>query len=165
MKKSIYMMIGALMLTSFFACGPTKEDAIKYNDSIITEQRKVVDKENELTGAIKNNAGNLDEILAGLSKQVEESTAAVTKMEDFDKKSDFKDAALKLFAAYKDVASNEYKAWLLNLKTPAEQVDDKVLDEEKVLVQKINEKIDKALGDFTKAQEDFAAKYKFEIAK
>ena len=81
-------MFGALMLTSFFACGPTKEDAIKYNDSIITEQRKVVDKENELTGAIKNNAGNLDEILAGLSKQVEESTAAVTKMEEFDLKSD-----------------------------------------------------------------------------
>jgi len=165
MKKTIYMMFGSLVLMSFFACGPTKEDAIKYNDAIITEQRKVVDKENELTGAIKNNAPNLDQILEGLLKQVEESTAAVTKMEDFDKKSDFKDAALKLFAVYKDVATIEYKAWLANLKTPIEKVDDKVLAEETELVKKINEKIDKALGEFTKAQDDFAAKYKFEIAK
>jgi uncharacterized coiled-coil protein SlyX len=165
MKKTIYMMFGSMLLMSFFACGPTKEDAIKYNDAIITEQRKVVDKENELTGAIKSNAGNLDEILAGLTKQTEESIAVVTKMEDFDKKSDFKDAALKLFNVYKDVAAVEYKAWLANLKTPIDQVNDQVLAEETELVKKINEKIDKALGDFTKAQEDFAAKYKFEIAK
>ena len=165
MKKLIYMMFGALVLVSFFACGPTKEDAIKYNDAIITEQRKVVEKENDLTGAIKGNAPDLDGILKKLSAQVDESTAIVTKMESFDKKTDFKDATLKLFAVYKDVADNEYKAWLLNLKTPIDKVDDKVLNEETELVNKINGKIDKALAEFTKAQDEFAAKYKFEIAK
>lgn len=158
-------MFSAFVLMSFFACGPTKEDAIKYNDEIIVEQRKVVNAENDLTGAIKSNAGNLDAVLAKLVAQVDESTATVTKMESFDKKTEFKDAALKLFAVYKDVATGEYKAWLANLKTPAEMVDDKVLAEETELVAKINEKIDKALNDFTKAQDDFAAKYKFEIAK
>ena len=167
MKSKISAILGTLLMVLFFAsCGPTKEDAIKYNDQIIDQQRKVVDKENDLIGYIKGGSlTNLDEKYNSLSKQIDESTEAVKKMESFDGKTEFKDATLALFVIYRSVVDKEYKAWVLNLKTPAELIDDKVLDEERDLVKSINEKMDKALADFTKAQEDFATKYKFEISR
>jgi hypothetical protein len=127
-----------ILLLSFFSCNHTKKLAIKYNDAIIVEQRKVVNKENDLTAAIKQNTNNLDSILTGLIKQVEESTAIISKLEVFENNNEFKVGALKLFEVYNSVATNEYKAWLLNLKTPLELVDDKVLDEEKELISSIN---------------------------
>lgn len=167
MKSKISAILGSFILALFFvSCGPTKEDAINYNDKIIKEQKKVIDKENDLIGYIKGaSLTRLDEKYNSLSKQIDESTEVVKKMEAFDGKTDFKDATLELFLTYRSVVDKEYKAWMINLKTPGDKVDQKILDEENDLVQAINEKLDKAQSDFTKAQYDFAAKYKFEISK
>ena len=155
-----------LLGLNLIACGPTKQDAINYSDSITTKQRKVVDAENKLTRAIKaEQLTGLDNLLKDLSQQIDSSTAAVKSMKDFDGKPAYKDAALTLFSIYRDVADHEYKAWLKNLSTPADSVNEKVLAEEKDLVDSINKKLDKAAADFTVAQNFFAAEYKFELSK
>lgn len=168
MKKFLSFVLLTLSVTLFLAsCAPTKEDAMDYNDKIIREQKKVVQGEKDLINAIKKNLtkGNtLDELLNDLSKQIDESKKIVEEMDKFDGKSDFKDAALKFFASYRDVVDNEYKAWLENMKTPAELVTDDVLYEEDELINAINRKLDKATNDFLDAQKDFAAKYQFKLA-
>jgi len=169
MKTKISFILSTLICVMFFvSCGPTKDDAIKYNDKIINAQRKVVDKENDLlryikSGSIKN--AMLDEKYDSLAKQLKESTEAVNTIDAFDGKTDFKDATLKFFSVYKSVVDKEYKDWMTNLKTPEDMVDQKVLDEEKYLVATINEKLDNAHSEFKLAQNNFAVKYKFEIAK
>ncbi len=62
------------------------------------------------------------------------------------------------------MVDNEYKAWLENMKTPAELVTEDVLYEEDELINAINRKLDKATNDFLDAQKDFAAKYQFKLA-
>ncbi len=169
MKTKISVILSTFVLVMFFvSCGPTKEDAIKYNDKIISEQRKVVDKENDLTRYIKSGTltnDKLDENYNNLSKQVGESIDAVNKIEAFDGKTDLKDATLQFFSVYKSVIGKEYKEWILNLKTPLDKVDQKVLDEETYIVKTINDKLDEAHNIYKTAQNNFAAKYKFEIAK
>jgi hypothetical protein len=169
MKTKISAILSTFIVVMFFvSCGPSKEDAIKYNDKIIYEQRKVVDSENDFiryikTGTISND--KLDENYNSLSKQVEESIAIVNKIDAFDGKTDLKDATLQFFSVYKSVVDKEYKEWVLNLKTPLDQVDQKVMDEEKLIVKTINNKLDNANSIYKIAQNNFAVKYKFEIAK
>ena len=166
MKSKITILCLFIIGLSLVACGPTKQDAIKYSDEITTQQRKVVDTENKLTRAIKDGQlTNLDGMLKDLSTHIDSATATVKNMKDFDGKSALKDAVLALFTTYRDVADHEYKAWLRNLKTPADSVNDKVLSEEQMLVDNINKKLDKASDEFKMAQTFFAAEYKFELSK
>ena len=115
------------------SCGPSSNDAIKYNDELVNQQNKVYEKESALLDAISKNMPNkLDLLFTDLSKQIDESSEAVEKMNAFDGKTEMKDAVLKIFAAYKGVASNEYKNMIMyskipdSLYTPGD--DDKVLE-------------------------------------
>lgn len=166
MRNSI-TFLGLLFIgICLVSCGPTKEDAIRYNDAITFEQTKVVDAENRLTDAVKQGTNyELDKALDKLSVQVDSSTAIVKEMEAFDGKTDMKDAALALFAAYRSVIDNEYNAWMINLQTPADEVDDQILDEEKELINAINDKLNKASDDFKRTQNNFALTYKFLLSK
>ncbi len=167
MKKIVSFALLTVSFIFFLAsCAPTKEDAMDYNDKIIREQKKVVKCEKDLINAIKMKFyedNTIDDLLNDLSKQIDGSKKIVEEMEDFDGKTDFKDAALKFFAAYREVVDKEYTAWLENMKTPAELVTGAVLHEEKKLINAINRKLDKATNDFLDAQKDFAAKYDFKL--
>ena len=150
------------------SCAPTKQDAMNYNDKIIKEQKKIVQCEKEFINAVKENlvkGATLENILKELSTQVDESKKIIDGLEKFDKKTDFKDAALKFIAAYRDAVDNEYKAWLKNLKIPDELVTDEVIYQEDELVHAINRKLDKANNEFLDAQKEFAAKYKFKLTE
>lgn len=168
MKKftsALFFLITVVFIVS--SCKPSKEDAINYNDKIIREQKKIVQSEKELIGAIKKNLtkGNtLDELLKELSAQIDESKKVIEEMKKFDGKTDFQDAALAFLAAYRDVVDNEYVAWLKNMKTPDELVTEEVLYEEDELILAINRKLDKANTDFLNAQKDFAANYQIKLA-
>jgi hypothetical protein len=162
MKNKIKLMCMLLTGILLVSCGPSKQDAIKYNDSITIEQKKVVHVETKLTDANKSgNTGALEGILKELSLQIDKSTAKVKDIKSFDGKTDLKDAALAFLTTYRDVVDKEYPAWLENVQTPPDKVTGKLLDEEKALISSINGKLDKAASDFKRAQEAFADKYKF----
>lgn len=167
MKKFFTVSLSLLFFAIFFtSCAPTKEEAMNYNDNIIKEQKKVINAENELIRAIKNKDIDvivLDGLYKGLSNQINESTAQLEKMDKFDGKTDFKDAALTLMKKYREVVNTDYKAWMDNLKIPLDKLTDADISQEKIIVADINRKLNNANADFVNAQKDFALKYKFQL--
>lgn len=169
MKKLTFVpMFLAVFAFVLASCGPTKNDAIDYNDKIIREQKKIIQVEKELIDAIKKNLikGNtLDDIMAEFTAQIEDSRKVIEELGNLGSKSEFKDAALAFLDAYKDVVDNEYKKWLVNIRIPDEEVTADVLYEEDELIASINRKLDKANSDFIGAQKDFCAKWDIVLNK
>ena len=164
--KKIFSFILSLMFVSVImvSCGPTTDDAVKYNDKLVEQQTKVFDKESALIEAIsKNMPDKLDVLLSDLSKQVDSSTAAVNSMQGFDGKTELKDAALKVFSTYKEVTEKDYKDMIKFAKTPdslyTQEDDNKLIESSK----KIDDKLNKCIDDFVLLQTKFAEKYKFEL--
>jgi len=165
LKFILFTAITALFL--FNACGPTKQDAIDYNDKIIREQKKIIQGENDLVKAIKNTSvkvSTLNELREDLSKQIDESKQIFEELNKIGGNSDFKDAAIKFADAYKEVVDGEYAEWLTTIDIPDSLVSDDIIDREEELVFLINSKLDKANNDFIGAQKDFAAKFKIKLA-
>ena len=165
MKKIFAAILSSLFVSALLvSCGPSTDEAIKYNDALVSQQTKVFEKESALIEAIsKNMPEKFDILLAELSIQVDSSTDAVKKMDAFDGKSDLKDAALKVFATYREVVDSNYNAMIKYAKTPdslyTQEDDDKVIE----LSKKIDDKLNKAVEDFVTLQKSFAGKYKFEL--
>lgn len=166
MRKLFSTIIGSLFVSAMLvSCGPTTDDAVKYNDELVAQQTKVFEKESALIEAIsKNIPDKLDLLCADLSKQIDESTEAVKKMESFDGKTEMKDAAMKVFIAYKEVTDKEYKEMIKFAKTPdslyTPEDDNKLIEVSK----KIDDKLNKAVDEFVQLQKEFAEKYKFELS-
>lgn len=169
MKRVLFSTVLFFVIASLLtSCAPSKEEAMNYNDNIIKEQKKVINAENAVIRAIKDK--NMDILVIqglyeALSKQVDESLATIDKMDKFDGKTDFKDAALKFMKTYREVVSKDYKAWIENLKIPLDKLTNEDLSQEKIIVADINRKLDNANSDFINAQKDFALKYKFQLEK
>ncbi len=164
MKKLFAIVTGSLFVSVILiSCRPTTKDAIKYNDALVEQRSKVIEKENALIEAIsKNMPEKLDLLYSEMKKQIEESIDSVNQMKGFGGKTDMKDAAMKFLITYKEVAGNEYKEMLKYAKMPdtlyTQEEDDIVMD----LNKKIDDKLNKVDNDFIQMQKVFAEKYKFE---
>jgi len=167
--RKIYFVLFTMLAATFtlMSCGPSKEQAMDYNDKIINEQKKIIKAENDLIKAIKKSYVTVDMLemmLDDLSVQIDDSKKVVEGMKDLGKDTEFKDATLAFLNTYKEVVGNEYKAWLMNLRIPDENVTSEVLLEEEELIYNINKKLDKANNAFTDAQKIFADKYQFKLS-
>lgn len=156
--------IVAMVVTS---CGPTKEEAIAYNDKIIGEQVAIIDKIDKLYDAMKNYTDHegLDRAHAAALKQIETSSGNVSKMEEFDGDTEFRDAALKLFAAYQSLLQNEMKKMVDYSKLPDDLYTNEVEDEFNKLSDIAINRMDEELKLLNATQFSFANKHKFEIEK
>lgn len=165
MKKVLSAIFGSIVLSALMiSCSPTTEDAIKYNDALVDEQTNVIKAEDALIQAIsQNDSANLDKALSGLAEQITASEEVVNKMEAFDGKTDYKDAALSLFKVYKSATEKEYPEIIKIAKTSNEEftqeLDDKLMGLSKI----VDEKLNKEIEVFVAKQKEFAEKYKFSL--
>lgn len=164
MKSIIQFSLIIFALAFISACGKKTEEAIIYNDKIVEEQSKVLRAENHLIETVSNN--QLEQIqpaFVAFVKQIKESLKTVEEIESFDEQDNFKKAAIKLFTVYLKVAETDYAEAIKLAQLQGEQITEQ--DETRFL--ELSDKIDKVLSDeikvFIKAQDEFAAQYKFEI--
>ncbi len=163
MKRSFYyfLILSNLLLIS---CSPSKEEAIKYNDSMIEEQLKIVSLFDSLNYCLDSNISQqLLPIQKKLSNQIEESLKKINKIEEFDKNSNYKKNIEALFNVYKDITNNEYYKIINIYILP----DSLYSNEEEV---KLNifwneafKKVQNQLVEFNKVQVDFSKKYNFKL--
>ena len=167
MKKLFSLSMLAFTLLFATSCGPTTDEAIAYNDKIIDEQVAIIDKINTLEKSMETweNHSGMDQAYVATVKQLEESTAVVSAMEDFDGSSEFKDGALKLFGIYKAVLEKEYKEMIALYKLPDDQFSSEVEDKWAGIHDQAFKKMDDGLNELRTIQEKFSEKYKFEIEK
>lgn len=134
-------------------------EAVAYNDKIITEQNKI--SETLLTFS-----GNPNEFsLSNITTQVDKSLDVLKGMKAFDGNKDFLISAKALFKFYKNISENEYKKILYFLENkrnyPQEELDKKV-DE---LTKSIAQSEGSLDASFQYNQRKFAEKYGFALRK
>jgi predicted secreted protein len=162
MNKVIASVFALFIAFTFQSCGPTPEDAIKYNDAIIDQVNLVINSD-KLSDALGKEAADMKAFNEGFIKQINDAIDAVKKNGGFDGKTDFMDMAVKYLTIYKGVAENEYKGIIeINSKNPED-----ITDEDDAKNSKLSEDADKKLqaasDEFDTFQKDFAKRYKFEI--
>jgi hypothetical protein len=133
---------------------------------IVEQQMKVIQKEDSLIEAIsRNQPEKAEKIHTEFLKQIESSIETINKGEDFHGEKEFRQASLDLFKAYKIVAETEYASMLKISKIPdgiyTKEDDDSLISISKI----VDEKLNKELGKFAKAQKLFADKYKIELTR
>jgi hypothetical protein len=167
MRKTITLILFAITAMVFTSCGPTKEEAIKYNDKIINEQVEIINKINKLYDALKNYEDHygMDFTYAEALKQLETGTAAVEKLDKFGGNTEFRDGALKLFGTYKSVLQNELKKMIDISKLSDDMYTTEVEAEFNNLADISTKKMDEGLNELNAIQQKFADKYKFQIEK
>jgi predicted nucleic-acid-binding protein len=158
------LFIITVIFILFASCGPSKDDAVKYNDTIVEQEMLIVNKEDSLIEAIsRNQPDKAEQLYKDFVIQINSSIEKINKTEAFDHETDFRKAAIELFKSYKSAAENEYADMMKITRIPNEtytkEDDDKLIDLSKTVFDKLNI----GLGKFSKAQKNFADKYKIEL--
>lgn len=164
MKRIHFLIISSLFFVFLAACGPTKEDAIDYNDAIIAEQKAILEKENQLINTIANNQQDqIKKVHKELIDQIDNSIKTIKELKGHSQFDNFKKATVDLFETYKSVVKNEYSKVIEIAMLPDEEYTQEADDEIMEVSGQIDSKLEKALNDFGAAQEEFAKELGFQL--
>jgi hypothetical protein len=163
MKKLSTFVFALFTAAALTSCGPTSEDAINYNDSLINEINKVIQADNKFVEAEDKGGDEMKSAHQSLIQQVNTALENIKKVGPFDKKSDFLDASVKYLTTYKGVVENEYKQMVDISSKP----DDQKTEDDDAAYNKAQDasrdKMKTAEDEFTKVQQDFSKQYKFKF--
>lgn len=147
-----------------FSCGPSKKDAIKYNDQIVALNKKFLSSCDAFFNQIA--ADSSDSLQLSYARLDTVSAAILRECEaipPFDGKREYIDASLQFFKQMRAFVSNEGKE-ITAIMTKAE-AEFTEADEQKVnqLIQSFETGYDTQLRNIQKAQQEFSAKWKFDL--
>lgn len=161
------MMFRILPITSLIllaACSGTKIEPVAYNDSLVTQQIKIVEKANELQDAFSGYVRAEMEIRQkDFASQLERSEAVVKRLGSYgDDKRLFK-ATEDFIEGYRKLNENEYKEAIRILSEPDSLYSE--VDEAKIslIFKTIDDRITKLGAEFLEAQKSFAKDHQLEI--
>jgi hypothetical protein len=162
MKKTL--LLSLIVMTILVACGPTPKQAAEYNDKIMDIQFNIVQSIDKLNETYQFYIPT--EMDAAWNKSLEVITKGietVTAMEKFDGKTEYKDAALEFFKAYKGIIETEHKEMVNIYKIPDENFTEQHLAQWDKLFEQADSKMEVATEKFGKIQDEFAKKYKLDL--
>ncbi|OIP04684.1 MAG: hypothetical protein AUJ97_02370 [Bacteroidetes bacterium CG2_30_32_10] len=161
MKKLTGIFIVIVTITLLISCKPSKEEAMKYHDALVNEEVLIIEAESAFTDAVVNNKqSELDVLYAAFLKQIETSNEVVNNIKALGDDSKFKDATLALLSVYSSVAKQEYSEVLKIAKIPDTEYTEEHNNKMKEISAKIDDKLNKEVQNFLKAQKELATKYK-----
>jgi len=162
--KKISILTGTVLMLLLTQCGPTTEQARQYNDKLIAEELKVMDKINAVDNAFATYKPDIiepavDEAL----KQIDLSEEVVKNIGDFAEDSEFKNETLNLFEMFKKQLKSEYSEQLELYKLSDEEYTTNEENRYNELQRKIDDEYTKVFNKFSKTQDNFAAKWGFPL--
>lgn len=161
MKKTLLSISTLVALSS---CGPSTNDAVKYNDSIIDWVDHVKEPQERLIDQLDgHNIDSLKITQLAFAKASEESGKALEGLTAFDNKTDYLDAAKKFIGAIKGLSDNEVKSLadvLMKDSLSISEEDVKIAEQSGV---SFDSKYEKAFNEFAEAQKQFAFKWNFKL--
>ena len=164
MKKTIPFIMIALFVGILSSCGPTRDQAVDYNDKIINEQIAIFEKMEQLIDTYENYQPDLmDAAYEKTLTQINQSIKNIEALPEFDGSTTFRDAGVTLFKLYKSVLENEHKQIIKLLKLPDSQYGDAEVKQTGDLSDAADEKINQGISNLDLIQSEFAMKYDFEI--
>ncbi len=166
MMKNLTLTVLIVLLGILYACKPTVEQAIKYNDDIISKNDSIAVKLGLLTDAYdKMIPEQMDKAYDEALKSTKAGIEFLNKLEPFDKDTSFKAGALNLFKTYQSVLENEHKRLIELSKLPESKYGDNEVAEYAKLRDQANSKTDQEINKLTEIQEKFSKKFKFDITE
>jgi hypothetical protein len=163
MKKTILSLTAcaALLLTS---CGPTKDDAVKYNDSFISIEKSLTPAYNAFIDQIDgHNIDSLKICYDAFAAKAKSSLEECGKIEPFAEKRDYLDAATEYFKTIDALAQNEGKQMVTIMSKDTAQVTEEDIANVGKYAEKFDADYAKVLKKAQEAQAAFAKEWKFEI--
>lgn len=154
-----------LLSTSFLVSNcnmVTQEDAITFNDTIITEQEKIIHSVEAFNGEESYDLQVSLDLCEALSKQCDESIKVLTELKTVEGGESLKASALTYFNYYKHIAEKDYVEYS-NLVCKDDYSDE---DYEKAveIENYINTETEKLEKKIIEEQNNFAKKYKFTLS-
>jgi hypothetical protein len=109
MKKLIGVIVGLTAAFFIFKYAGGSSAAIKYNDQIVSNQNRIIEKVFPLSQAFQTgDQADMEAKLETLKIQIDQSLAAVSAMKAFKGNIELRDSAIDLFKFYRTIADNEY---------------------------------------------------------
>lgn len=163
MKKTAIVTCAFLFLV-LNACGPTQNQAIKYNDSIM----KIIDGLaiehtlflNQIDG---HNIDSLKLTHTLFVNKAKESLEASKKIGPFGDKTEFIDVTLNYFTVLNSIANAEGAQMVEIMSKDSAQITQEDLNKIDVLAAKFDDDYGKVYDKISAAQEKFAKEWKFEL--
>lgn len=163
LKKSILLLAAAASLT-LTSCGPSQDDAIKYNDQIVAIQKALLPAQDAFINQIDGH--NKDSLKLTQSQFLEKSKTALDqcqKMPEFNGKREYLDASLDYFKVTLSLAENEAKQIATIMTKDSSQVTDKDVTDVTAFATKFDTEYAKILKKVQEAQLAFSKEWKFDI--
>ena len=164
MKKYFLPSIGLLFL--LIACGPTKDDAVKFNDRIVSVQKMCLAAEGSFYDVCdKLNADDIKKALADFKSNVTTCAEKIEKIEAHESFDAYKQSAVNLLKSYKGMLDVEFTEYARLYSVPSEVFNKDDEANQKELVVKINISLDLLNKNFIEEQKRFADKWGFILEK
>jgi len=160
-KTNFYLLIFASLVSLFYACGPTPQQARQFNDDVIVQQKAVIDVINTLEEAIGSyDPQKIEPALNAAAVQIDKSLEILKGMKNIDEETDFFPLTIQLVELFKNQVGNEYKKILEQYKLPEDEYDE---DATNALLKSIDDGYNPLAEKFFASQQAFADKYGFEL--
>jgi hypothetical protein len=157
MKHYIFILLTFLFIN--ISQAKPNNDAIEYNDKIVTEQTKIGNQ------ILAFSEAPTDESLAVLQKQATTSLAVLNEMKPFEKNAELLNTAKVLFQFYINVTNNEYAKILDLFKNSTKYKQEELIEKINVYVAAIGAKEKNIDQNFSVAQNTFAKKFGFTLTE
>lgn len=155
-----------VVLLLLFSCSSQRKDAIEYNDKIISEQNKIIEKAIIFTSSFETrNFTIIDSNRLQLLSQIETAIEELSKMQSFDGNDSLRLAALDLFNFYKKVYENEFKEITQIITKDSLEITEDDIIRHNILTRKIKNDEITFDNNFQKAQQNFARQYNLNIQR
>jgi hypothetical protein len=159
-----FTLILLTIVTILISCGPTVEDAIKYNDTIIGRNDEITTKFGKLIDSYdKFVPSEMDKAYKDALTTTNDAIDFANKLKPFDEDSSFKNGAIQLFQTYKDVLETEHKRIIELLKLPESDYGKEEVTEFEKLIEAAYKKVNLQREELVSIQEQFAKAHQFEI--
>ena len=163
MKKLKFALIVCVLLV-FNACGPTRGEAIRYNDSIMNIIDSLTIEHELLLNQIDGH--NIDSLKLThklFSEIAKSSLERAKKIEAFADNRDFRNVALEYFTTMNYLADNEAKQMVEIMSKDSLQIPQGDVDEINKLAASFDETYAKVYDKILAAQLKFADEWKFKL--
>lgn len=165
MKKSYTLMAIAFGLI-VVSCGPSKKDAKKYNDDIVSIQEKLTPVHEAFIDQLDGH--NIDSMKLTHINFVNCTKASLEeceKIKALDGDHEFSHAVIEYFKAVKGLAEQEGTSMVEILSKDSTQMTEQDIIQVNQLIDKFNHGYEKILIKVQKAQEDFVKTWEFNLEK
>ena len=162
--KKLMLSLGVVCMLILTACGPSQNDAIKYNDQIVAIQKSLLPIHEAFIEQIDgHNKDSLKLVHGQFMAKAKSTLEECRKLTDFNGKREYLDAALDYFKVLQDLADNEGKQIVQIMTKDSSQVTDKDVTDVTAFAAKFDSEYAKVLQKVQDAQVAFSKDWKFEI--